>query len=303
VLGRALPIAVTRTSAADYRARPLNSAYLLAALGSVCYGSADLCGGIAARRGPPLSVTFVSAIGALAVLLLGVAFLPGHPSPADLTWAAGAGACGAWGALLIYRALAIGPVSVASPVLCVVGLAIPVLVGIGLGERPSPFAIAGLVIAPLAIVLLAQSDDGPAPEDRGRARRVLGPAIAAGLVAGTFLVMFGQIRSGAGLLPILLARVVGLAVLAVAVLAVRAPMPPRASRGLAFVAGIVDSLANVLYVFAVQRGTLSLVAAIVSLAPATTVLLARVLLGERWSPPQRAGLVAALVSGALISIG
>ena len=48
---------------------------------------------------------------------------------------------------------------------------------------------------------------------------------------------------------------------------------------------------------------MALVAAIVSLAPATTVLLARATLGERWSVSQRLGLALALAAGACISLG
>ena len=282
----------------------MNSAYLVAGLGSVSYGAGDFCGGVAARRGGAAAITFLSGFAALAVLFAGLPWTPGVIRAADMSWAALAGACGGLGAMLIYRALAIGPVSVASPVLCNVGLALPVLVGIALGERPSALAVTGLALAPLSIVLLAQSSAGLPAEERGRARRVLWPAISAGLAAGCFLVFFGRVESGSGLWPLILGRSVGMTVLALGVLTWRKPLvPPRAAWSLALTAGALDSLANVAYVAAVQRGSMSLVAALVSLAPATTVLLARVLLHERWSPPQRAGFAAALASGTLISRG
>lgn len=280
------------------------SPFLLGALGSIFYGAADFSGGIAARRAPAAAVTLFSGVAALVVLLLGLPVTPGVIRAPDLGWAALAGACGGVGAMLIYRAMALGPVSVASPVLCVVGLALPVMVGVALGERPSPLAIAGLVLAPLAIVLLAQTGFGLTADERVRVRRVLGPAIAAGLAAGCFLVFFGRVQAGAGLWPLILGRAAGMIVLAVGILATRAALlPPRPAWTIALGAGALDSLANVCYVAGVQRGSMALVAALVSLSPATAVVLARFALRERMSVPQRAGFALALVAGALIATG
>jgi drug/metabolite transporter (DMT)-like permease len=249
-------------------------------------------------------VTLLSGVAALAVLFLGLPITPGVIRATDLGWAALAGACGGVGAMLIYRAMAMGPVSVASPVLCVVGLALPVIVGVALGERPLPLAIAGLVLAPLAIALLAQTGFGLTADERVQVRRVLGPSIAAGLAAGCFLVFFGRVQPGAGLWPLILGRAVGMVVLAVGILASRRPFaPPRAAWTIALGAGALDSLANICYVAGVQRGSMALVAALVSLSPATAVVLARFVLGERMSAPQRAGFALALAAGALIATG
>ena len=282
----------------------MNPAYLIAGLGSVLFGAADLSGGIAAKRAAAVTVTLFSGLPALLVLALGFTLMPGHATPEALAWGAAGGACGGIGAMLLYRALAIGPVSVASPVLCVTGLAIPVVVGLALGERPGPLAIAGLVLAPLSIVLLAQTDASLGEDERRRVRRVIVPALVAGLVVGLFLLFLGRVPAGSGLVPLLLARVIGMVALAIWAMAQRvALVPPRVALRATVAAGMLDSAANVAYVFAVQRGTLSLVAALVSLSPATSVLLARLLLGERWSGLQRVGFAAALVSGALISLG
>jgi len=270
----------------------------------VLYGAGDFCGGVAAKRAPAVAVTVFSGFAALAVLLLGVPITPGVVRASDMAWATGAGAFGGIGAALIYRALAIGPMSVASPVLCLVGLALPVVVGIALGERPAPVALVGLALVVPSIALLARSRPEPGATEHAPARRVLVPAISAGLAAGLFLVCFGRIQQGAGLWPLVLARAVAIVTLVAWSLTQRAPLvPATAARMMAFRAGASDSLANVAYVVAVQRGSLSLVAAIVSLAPATSVLLARVFLGERWSGAQRFGLLAALVAGACISLG
>ena len=247
-------------------------------------------------------MTLFSGFGALAVLLAGWPFFPGRMAAADWGWAIAAGSCGGIGAMLIFRALAIGPVSVASPVLCVVGLALPTVVGFARGDRVTVLALLGLLLTPLAIVLLARdAHDG---EGRADPRRVLGPAIAAGLVTGGFLVFFAQIRAAAGLMPVVVARLAGIAVLGIGVLARRRPAAwTPVSRMLALASGVFDSAANVTYVLAVQRGSLALVAALVSLSPASAVLLARAVLGERWSGSQRIGFALALAAGVLVSIG
>ena len=282
----------------------MNPAYLLAALSSVCFGAADLSGGLAARRAPAVTVTLFSGLAALVTLLPAMWFIHGHATPASFAWGAAAGVFGGVGALLLYRALAHGPVSVASPILCITGLALPVIVGLALGERPSMLAIVGLVLTPVSIVLLAQADSGWTPEQRAQVRRVIGMALVAGFAIGFFLLFLGRIPAGSGLLPVAFARVMGMAVLAGWALFRRLPLVPVAgARRMSLAAGALDSAANMGYVIAVQHATLSLAAALTSLAPATSVVLARVFLGERWSTGQKAGLVVALAAGVLISLG
>jgi len=282
----------------------VNPAYLLAAFGSMLFGSADLCGGIAAKRAPAATVTLFSGVAAMAVLVVALPFLSGDARLVGLLWGAAGGAFGGVGALLIYRALAMGPVSVASPVLCVTGLSVPVIAGLALGERPAPLALGGLALAPLSIALLAQSDARWSVEERAQIRRVLPAALAAGAVAGFFLLFMGRVPAGSGLVPLMLARGVGMAVLVGWTLWRNQPLVPNpGARQISLVTGALDSAANIAYVTAVQQGSLALVAALVSLGPATTVLLARLVLHERTTALQRAGLVAALASGVLISFG
>ena len=282
----------------------MSPAYLLAALSSVCFGAADLCGGLAARRAPAVTVTLFSGLAALVMLVPAIWFIHGHATSASLAWGAAAGVFGGIGALLLYRALAHGPVSVASPILCITGLALPVIVGLALGERPSMLAIVGLVLTPVSIVLLAQADSGWTPEQRAQVRRVIGMALVAGFAIGFFLLFLGRIPAGSGLLPVAFARVMGMAVLAGWALFRRLPLVPVAgARRMSLAAGALDSAANMGYMVAAQYATLSLAAALTSLAPATSVVLARVFLGERWSTGQKAGLVVALAAGVLISLG
>ena len=281
-------------------------AYLLAAFGSLLYGSADFCGGLASRRGHALAVTYLAGFSALAVLVVGMPLAPGVTRASDMGWAVAGGAFGAIGAMLAYRALAIGPVSVASPIFSITGVALPVLVGMALGERPAWIAVAGLALAPPAIALLAQgahSHERHSPERATHIRGAVVRSLIAGAVLGFFLVFLGRIEQGASLWPLVVARITGIVCLAAVLLARREALLPAAVIARCSITGVLDSLANLAYVAAVPRGSLSLVAALVSLAPATSVLLARVVLHERWSPMQAAGLVLALGAGVCISLG
>ena len=285
----------------------VNPVYLLAALASLLYGSADFCGGLASRRGHALAVTYLAGFSALVVLFIGLPLSPGVTRLSDVGWAIAVGVFGAIGAMLAYRALAIGPMSVASPIFSITALALPVMVGILLGERPAWIAVVGLALSPPAIVMLAQGAHASNAASMEHSRHIRGAVIRsliAGVVLGFFLVFLGRIQEGASLWPLVTARVAGILCLAAVLLARReALLPARPDRAMSLVTGVLDSLANLAFVAAVPRGSLSLVAALVALAPAASVLLARVFLDERWSPMQVAGLALALGAGVCISLG
>lgn len=282
----------------------LNPAYAIGALSSLLWGVADFSGGLAAKRAPAPLVTAFSGPGALLVLFVGMPFMPGTPTSIDLAWGAAAGVFGAAGATLMYRSLAMGPMSLASPVFSLIGLCVPVLFGLAAGERPSVLAWSGVGLAMVAIPLLSTTGEGPGHYPRAHVRRTLMVAIAAGLVIGWFLVFVARIGGSAGLWPLVVARGTAIGILGGWYLARRQPLvPPAAARIPALGAGVLDSAANVMFLIAVHRAALVLVSALVSLAPATTVLVARLTLGERWSVAQGVGLLLALGAGVCISIG
>lgn len=279
----------------------------LALLSAALYGAADFVGGLTSRRAPTLAVVFVSQLAGALVLLFLLPLLPAtSPSRADLSWGAVAGLAGGSGVALLYRGLAIGTMSVVAPTTAVCAVAIPVAAAVAFGERPSLTTAAGMGVALVAIVLVSQSPgaDLSAPVRR-RARAALGIAMASGIAIGVFYLSLAQTAATAGLWPLLAARAAS-AVLSAGFAWTAghgALQMPRAALPLSIACGVVDMLANALYLLATRRGALSVVVTLASLYPASTVLLARVVLHERLSRLQVAGVLACLTAIVMIVRG
>jgi drug/metabolite transporter (DMT)-like permease len=278
------------------------TATLLAVLSAALYGTGDFLGGLATRRASMLPAIAVAQLSGFVTLLIVLPFLPARATPVDLLWGGVAGIAGGAGLALLYRALAEGRMSVIAPITAACSIAVPVIVGVAVGERPSVAQVAGIGVAVLAIALVSREQahgEGDAP-----ARRALLLALSAGVVIGVFLVALARTAPAAGLIPLLTARVVSLSGIgAVALITRQRVALPRGVMRLGVAAGVADSAANACYVLAAQHGLLSLVATLSSLYPASTVLLARVVLGERLNHVQLAGVALALAAVVLIAGG
>ena len=276
--------------------------YLLAILSAVFYGAADFTGGIVTRRVSAISVVLISQASGLVLVALALSLLPtAAPRAADLWWGAGAGLAGGIGVAFLYYALATGTMSVVAPTTAVAAVGIPVITSITLGERPGWLAVAGIALGIAAIALVSRQTQTPAEAPRPSGLR---PAILSGVAIGLFLLALAQTRPASGLWPLLMARLTSVSLFAVIAIAQRRSlrMPIRLF-GLAVAGGAVDMLANTLYMLAAQIGPLSPIVTLCSLYPASTVLLARVVLGERLNGWQTAGVAAALVAVVLIVRG
>jgi drug/metabolite transporter (DMT)-like permease len=284
--------------------------YLLAIASAVLYGAADFTGGLTTRRAGAIPVVLVSQASGLVLLVLILPLLPpASPSRSDLLWGAGAGLTGGVGVALLYRALAIGRMAVVAPTTAVCAVAIPVLVSVVLGERPVPLAIAGIILGIVSIVLVSRHETAASSgrHDPPSARRLpagVGTALASGVAIGFFFLTLAQTGSAAGMWPILVARLVSVTLFGgVAIAGKHSIRMPAAVAALVIVAGTVDMLANALYLLAAWQGPLSIVVTLSSLYPASTVLLARVVLGERLNSWQITGVGCALAAIVLIVSG
>lgn len=278
-------------------------ALLLAGFAALSYGIADFCGGFAAGRSRLLSVLLLAQLLGLLVALAGLALMPhGLPSARDLMWGFLAGLTGAMGLFMLYGGIAKSIVAIVSPASAVVGALLPVLFGLVLGERPSTLAVAGSGLCLPAILLLTW--EGPAGEPGGKpVRSALVYGVLAGLGFGCFFIALSRTHPGAGLWPLVAARVAS--ILAFVIALAWTGQPFRVGRNAwapALAAGGADMGANILFLLACQSGLLTLVSVIASLFPAPTVILARVFLRQRLPATRWAGLALALAGVGLISI-
>jgi uncharacterized membrane protein len=278
---------------------------ILALSAAAIYGTADFLGGVAARRTSALAVTVLAHVVGLTLLVGALFVLPAaHPTPTDLAYGAAAGALGGMGVILFYRAMAAGAMSVVAPVAALFGAALPVTVGVAMGEHLSIPALAGIGIAVAAVALVSR--EGPSAVGRPARTAANHPmvlAVLAGVAFGGFFVMLSRTHASAGLWPLLSARVVSIGLLGgFSLLTSRSLRPTAGSRRLIVAAGAGDMVANILYLLAVRRGLVSLVAVIVALYPAATVLLAQVVLGERLRRVQITGLALAASAAVLLAL-
>jgi drug/metabolite transporter (DMT)-like permease len=280
---------------------------LLALSSALFYGAADFFGGLTARRANTIAAVFVSQLVGLVLLLVALPFLPAATvTSRDWIWGIIAGISGSIGVALLYRALAVGTMAVVAPITAVCAAMIPVLFAFGMGERVGAWTVAGIALAFVAIVLVSQpgtSSETQGPQSMGK--RSLPPgvvlALLAGVVVGLFFLSLARTTSGAGMWPLVAARITSIALFGTIALATgRSLRMSAAATGTATVGGALDMLANALYMVAARVGPLSIVVTLASLYPASTVILARLVLGERLGFFQTAGIACALAAVVII---
>jgi uncharacterized membrane protein len=277
--------------------------YILALASAACYGSADFFGGLASRRAHTVAVVVISQGVGLAALGMMMAVLPvASPTHRDMLWGGAAGVAGGIGVALLYRALAIGSMAVVAPITAVCAVVVPVATAIAFGERPGARATTGIAVAIVAIVLVSQQREEARGDGTSTPRRnSIAIAFLSGVAIGLFFLALARTRAEAGMWPLVAARSMSCGLFATIALVMRSSMHmPKSVVGLTVAGGLLDMLANLLYLIASRYGPLSVVVTLSSLYPASTVLLARTVLRERLSGTQVVGIVCALVAVVLI---
>lgn len=274
---------------------------LLLALGSsLAYGCADFLGGLGARKAHVLRTVMIAAPASLVVELLLWPVLGASFSAGALGWGAASGVASAAAFVLLYRTLAIGPMNVLSPVTALVSAALPVGVGLLQGEH---LAVAGVVGLPLALVAVVLVSAGHGAGSARPSRTALLLAFGAGAAIALQLVFLHQTPSDSGVAPLIVGRAVSSAItLAAAGVMYRRLGSERPAYAMSAAAGVLDSVANLLFLLAARSGDLAVVAVIVALYPAGTVLLARGVLAERIHRGQLVGLGTAAVAVSLLAL-
>ena len=283
---------------------------LFALSSSLLWGAADFGGGLLTRRLPALVVVVASQAAAALALLVAVSATGGFDTGSPrLLYAVGAGLIGPVAMIAFYRALALGPMGVVSP-LATVGVIVPVGVGLMLGERPGALQAAGIAVAAVGVVLAGGPQLRGAPVQR---TAVLLTLVAAFGFGGVMALMAEATTSASGLLlALLVQRSCNLLVGGGALLRAARRRPDsyrladltgagrRVLAGLVAV-GIGDVAANGMFVLSSQSGSVAVAAVLASLYPVVTALCARVLTGERLRPIQAAGSGLALAGAILLA--
>jgi drug/metabolite transporter (DMT)-like permease len=280
--------------------------------GALIFGAADFLGGIAAKRISPVRVTAISGATGFVVLLLALTVVGGAWSSSAVWLGVVTGVIGAAAVGLLYACLAIGPMSILSPLTAVVSAIVPATWALVQGARLSPIGYAAIGVALVAVVLV-----GFVPE-RGAVRpsaKGLIMATASGTLIGVFLILMDVTPDDSGLVPLVVNRavngttmflVVGLLALAYSrrprTTAVEAARGWRPGLGLAVIVGVTDAVANTLILIGLRIGELSVMSVLTAMYPAGTILLAATVLRERIAPVQWVGLVLALAAAGMLAL-
>jgi drug/metabolite transporter (DMT)-like permease len=310
-------------------------AVLLALAAAVGYGGSDYSAGLAARRASVVRVTMLAEVTSATLLLCVVPFISSQaPSLTSVLWGIAAGISGVAGAMALYLGFRHAAFSVASSVSAVGTAAFSVLAGVALGEKPGALSLAGIALALPAIVAVSaparqpaaeaappgQHGQGPVtkergPEPSGGSRGVAPPGqhpgrhaagvglgLAAGAGFGLFFIGLNEAGSGTDLWPIVISQVAAMVtVTCLAAATGDLRLPPAGARRLSVLTGTISATGTAAFFLATHHGLLAVTAVITSLYPAVTILLARVLSGERLTALRIMGLGLAAVSVALIA--
>lgn len=283
-------------------------AIVLALFSAFAYGLSDFVGGLVSRRVSAWPVAVVGQLSATACTVLFAVFVSGSPTTTDLAWGVLAGVGSGVGTGFLYRGFASGRMSVVAPVSAVGAAVVPVIVGAFAGERLSLVVWSGIVLALPGIWLVSSTTEELPPDGAAAPRASLAEGFLDGVLAGLgFGVLFaalGQVPDVAGLWPLALAQAVSLPAVVMLAVSLGAAWLPRQRRAWwALIAGPLGASAAGAFLLASQRGYLTVAGILTSLYPATTVLLAALVLHEKVHRAQGVGLGLCAVAIGLVASG
>ena len=292
----------------------------LALLSALAWGGGDFSGGMgvkAAGGSTTGALRVVIAAHAMSLAVIAAILLLDHaprPHGTPLVWGLVAGVAAGLSLTAFYVALARGAMGASAAVSGLLAAAIPALVSLFLEGVPAPLRIGGFILAAAAIWMIAA---GPPAQDSSEAvaatnRQILWLAVGGGVGFGVYFVAL-RLANPLGLLqPMELARTGSLLTCCLLLLLFRdragmavgeggfwLPM-----RGWAWAAGVavLDTGGNLFFVAATRMGRLDVAAVLASLYPASTILLAALLLKERPSRRQLLGMGVAAAAVVMITV-
>ncbi len=273
---------------------------ILGGLSALLYGVGDFLGGKASMRVPSSTVVLWGGLVSFPLITVAAIAVGGTAMASDWVFGAVAGLLGAAGLVFLFAGLARGRAAAVAPSAAAVMAVFPVTVALILGERPSGLAWAGVALAVPAIILCSW-----ATRDGDIRFGGLPYGLAAGVGFGAYVVLISRTGEASNLLPLIPARaatIVLILVLALGRVWVIAPVA-NVPLGLIFANGLFDVTGNVTFLIGLRAGPLALVSVVAAMSPAVTVALASLVDKEKLRYRQMVGLLLALISLGLITLG
>ncbi len=287
-----------------------------AALG---FGSSDFLGGLAARQIGAIRTVWITALTALTALYFGSFIFNGTASPESWLFGGLSGVAGVLALVCLYASLAIGPMSILSPIGAVVGAIVPTVWDIVIGESLQWYSYVAIVLALIAVAIVGFT---PGEHVRRPSAKGLALSLFAGFLFGVYYIFLDLAPDDAGLWPLIANRSASAAIITVAVVGAtlirlarrrsRAPQLPHESSELAagdagiihwrvglqfaLITGLMEAVSTGLYLYGIVSGSLTVVSVVTSLYPASTIILATIVLNERLGKLQYVGLGLAVVA-------
>jgi drug/metabolite transporter (DMT)-like permease len=276
----------------------------LALASALLIGGSDFLGGVLARRTSPVRVAALGqlvsfALAIPAALAVGATRVTG----VDAGWSVLSGVTVAAGLALFYSGMRHGLISIVAPTAAVTSVTVPVVYALVRGERPGAAALAGFVLALVAVTIVSMAPGDVRAPRRESVTGVVGLSIAAGVLFGVFFISFSRTSDDAGLWPVAISRGTSAGICLLLLLVTLRELGAGPVVRFVLPIGALETAAAVLLLLALQRGPVAIASVLASLYPVTTVLLAAGLLQERLARLQYAGVLLALVSAVLVSTG
>jgi drug/metabolite transporter (DMT)-like permease len=277
---------------------------------SLVYGFADFFGALGSKHIKPVVVTFWSGLSGLALLLSASLFMGADYNTKSILCGIIGGVASAFAMTCLYAALAIGPISILSPLRAVVMAIVPMIIGFARGDRFSLWGwlALGAILVAVVLVGFVPGDDVRLPSIKGL---LLG--IGAGVGMSAVLLALAMAPKDSGLASPAILRGVSASLLGLfMLLSIRRgqktegtdarPKAPTRIWLAVMATGFLDSSANVFFTIASRHGALSVVSVLTALYPLGTIILARIFLKEKIARSQMFGIILALAASAILAI-
>jgi drug/metabolite transporter (DMT)-like permease len=211
-----------------------------------------------------------------------------------------AGAGTALGTVTLYRGLARGRMGLVAPVSAVVAAALPVCYALIRGDDVRASHLAGVVLGVVAVALVSAGGDDSASSTVSTRTSVVDGALA-GVGFAVFYIGLDSANATSAWPPAI-AFAISTVVLLVGLAAQRPPaLRGRTAWALIALGGVTGAGAAWFFERSADRGGIAIASVLTSMYPAVTMILAAVMLRERYRAVNFVGMAGALVAIALIA--